>query len=380
MSDTEKINEVKYLIVHLSKNNKMIFGSILLIFGLFFSGCTPEMQYRVNTDDFREKGWLELRETFNGDLSPYVRIRREIMSTPEVSRFVEKHGFPDYYKSPKFGQGYFSSYAYLKESMIYDFDMSYYKMRLIDKYHYSKVKDTLPAKVLEKFIQVEKEQIKNKENIKPKQEKLKIIGTGTGFFISNSGYLLTNEHVISGSSRVSLYINGEIIESEVIMSDSYNDIALLKANIKSNAIPLSESNVNKGASVSAFGYPLLTLQGNELKVTFGNINSLSGIKEDFRFYQIDTPIQPGNSGGPLINKFGEVVAIVSSTLSQDYTLKNSGVLNQNVNYAIKIDYSLPILKQFNVQTQELRNKVKMDTEQLVKKIENSVVIVISQGY
>ena len=211
------------------------------------------------------------------------------------------------------------------------------------------------------------------------QPKLHILGTGSGFFISNDGFIITNEHVVSKAKRVSIFINKKIIECEVIMADAFNDIALLKANIKSKPIPISSSTTNKGASVSTFGYPLPTLQGNELKITFGHINALSGIKGDFRYYQIDTPIQPGNSGGPLINKYGEVIGIVSAALSQNYTLKNAGVLNQNVNYAIKIGYVQPILKQFHVNTKNLKHKIKKDTEQLVKEVEKSVIIIVSEG-
>ncbi len=221
---------------------------------------------------------------------------------------------------------------------------------------------------------------KQKENLeKNYRPKLHILGTGSGFFVSNDGFIITNEHVVSKAKKVSIFLNKKIIECEIIMTDAFNDIALLKANIKSKPIPISSSTINKGASVSAFGYPLLTLQGNELKVTFGHINALSGIKGDFRYFQIDTPIQPGNSGGPLINKYGKVIGIVSATLSQNYTLKNAGVLNQNVNYAIKIDYVQPILKQFHVNTKKLKHKIEKDTEQLVKEIEKSVVIIVSEG-
>jgi S1-C subfamily serine protease len=247
---------------------------------------------------------------------------------------------------------------------------------------YPNLENTLRSKIAKNTTnEIAQTPPKNENKKQNKQTNgLKIIGTGTGFFVSKDGYVITNEHVISKARRVSLFINKEIVECEIVMSDAYNDIVLLKANIKSNAIPMATTTTNKGASVSAFGYPLLTLQGNELKTTFGHINSLSGIKGDFRYYQIDTPIQPGNSGGPLINKYGEVIGIVSAALSQNYTLKNAGVLNQNVNYAIKIDYAQPMLKQFNVNTKNLHKKTKMDTEQLVKNLEDSVVIVVSEGY
>lgn len=238
----------------------------------------------------------------------------------------------------------------------------------------------LKEKIVKKDVS-QKPIVKRKPNNTNKEEsKLNIIGTGTGFFVSNDGYILTNEHVVKNAKRVSVYINKKTYDAEIIMTDSYNDIALLKTNIKNKAISLSNTNQNKGSSVSAFGYPLLGMQGNELKTTFGHINSLSGLRGDFRYYQIDTPIQPGNSGGPLINKYGEVIGIVSAALSQEATMKNAGVLNQNVNYAIKIDYATPMLKQYNVKTITKTNKRKLDTERLVKDIEDSVAIIVTEGY
>ncbi len=71
------------------------------------------------------------------------------------------------------------------------------------------------------------------------------------------------------------------------------------------------------------------------------MNALSGIKGDVRFFQVDIPVQLGNSGGPLINQRGEVIGIVTATLDEFVALAQSGSLPQNVNYAVKSTYVWP---------------------------------------
>ena len=70
---------------------------------------------------------------------------------------------------------------------------------------------------------------------------------------------------------------------------------------------------------------------------------MSGLQDDTRLMQIDVPIQPGNSGGPLINSKGQVIGIVTATLDSIVALYKSGVLPQNVNFAVKSNYVLSVI-------------------------------------
>lgn len=88
---------------------------------------------------------------------------------------------------------------------------------------------------------------------------------------------------------------------------------------------------------------MATIQGTEQKATFGHVNSLSGLSDDVRLMQIDVPVQPGNSGGPLLDEHGRVIGVVNSILDPAAALKASGSLPQNVNYATKADYLIPLL-------------------------------------
>lgn len=208
----------------------------------------------------------------------------------------------------------------------------------------------------------------------------KSVSTGTGFFISESGYLITNYHVIKNANTISIIIaNGKTIPVDVVLKDEINDIALLKAGIRSKGLKISSSNtVNKGEEVFTLGYPLIGLQGQEQKATFGRVNALSGVKGDIRYFQVDIPIQPGNSGGPLIDKNGHVVGLITAMLSQLNTLRKTGVLPQNVNYAVKSDYLIPLLAAKGIHQKNIvQHDQDIDFDELIKSTENSVVLVIA---
>ena len=172
------------------------------------------------------------------------------------------------------------------------------------------------------------------------------INTGSGFFITSSGFFITNYHVIKGSSSITLIDNfGYKHNAVVIDTNINNDIALLKVEGIFEPLAIEPSDrVLRGAEIVAIGYPNVDIQGISPKVTDGLINSLTGIKDDPRHFQISAPIQGGNSGGPLLNMSGNVIGLVSAKLSTSYALNVTGDIPQNVNYAIKSNLILDFVK------------------------------------
>jgi S1-C subfamily serine protease len=200
--------------------------------------------------------------------------------------------------------------------------------------------------------------------------------TGTGFFISNDGLVVTNYHVIENMRIINVYDPKYNVWSDVkvIRVDKDNDIALLWANRHSKALPMtSRFNMRKGEQIFTLGYPSPNLQGNQQKATFGRINSILGIADDVRYFQIDSPVQPGNSGSPVFNEDGEIVGIATVRLLGDY---------QNVNYALKIDYLFPLLASVipDVYKYDDPNaKPEPGTlPQLVERYEDSVVMIVCE--
>ncbi len=218
----------------------------------------------------------------------------------------------------------------------------------------------------------------------PKEHrKEKGFSTGTGFFVTNDGILATNYHVIEGAKEITIINPLEKKEfiASILAVDPVNDVAILKIDAQTTAVHLAGfCNVVKGDEVLTLGYPLVTIQGQEQKATFGRVNALSGVKDDLRLLQIDVPIQPGNSGGPLLNRRGEVVGVVSATLDQINALRASGALPQNVNFAVKIDYILPAIKtamkdRFPATATPASN---LEMAKIVALRESSVVLVVAK--
>jgi V8-like Glu-specific endopeptidase len=177
--------------------------------------------------------------------------------------------------------------------------------------------------------------------IKPNQpsgEAESIVSTGTGFFITEDGHLLTNHHVIKGSAQIRVRTKKGLMPAIVIRSDKAMDIALLKIVGKFPSLPLEQSGgVKLGSTVFTIGFPNPSIQGWSPKLTKGEISSLSGLRDDPNRFQISVAIQPGNSGGCLVNEYGNVVGVVVSSLNEIVALERTGSLPQSVNYAIKGD-------------------------------------------
>ena len=210
---------------------------------------------------------------------------------------------------------------------------------------------------------------------------LEIHSFGTGFFVTEDGYLLSNHHVIKGAKSIFVKSASGFVSAKVVSMDSQNDIALLKVEGRFKPLPLVASrDVKLGASVFTLGFPNPELQGVSAKLTKGEISSLSGIRDDPRQFQISVPVQPGNSGGPLIDDSGNVVGIVTARLSEAASLTSSGMLPQNVNYALKSSFVSAFLEAQNAVASRLpkpRTLSGQKLEDLVKDSEQSISMVVT---
>jgi serine protease Do len=144
--------------------------------------------------------------------------------------------------------------------------------------------------------------------------------------------LLTNAHVVDGCAgvRVSNGNDGPR-PARVVTRDATNDLAILKTNATPLKVATFRYGVRLGEDVAAFGFPLAGLLAAGGNFTLGNVTALAGLRDDSRALQISAPVQPGNSGGPLLDETGAVVGIVASKLK----FAGATDLAQNVNFAIK---------------------------------------------
>jgi S1-C subfamily serine protease len=203
--------------------------------------------------------------------------------------------------------------------------------------------------------------------------------SGTGFFITEDGYLITNEHVAGNGAQVRLVTAAGLISAKVVKVGAANDLALLRVEGKFEPLPVVASRVMKmGSTVATVGFPNIGLQGFAPKLAKGEIAALSGAQDDPRYFQISVPVQPGNSGGALVDERGNVVGVVSAKLSAAAAVATSGALPENVNYAVNSSFLLSFLESVPEVAAKLKELNTKDRrfEDVVKTAEQAAVLVL----
>ncbi|MDB6137040.1 MAG: hypothetical protein JWO94_112 [Verrucomicrobiaceae bacterium] len=163
--------------------------------------------------------------------------------------------------------------------------------------------------------------------------------TGTGFFISSEGYFVTNYHVIKAAAEIHVRMGSDDdIPATLVAQDKNADLAILKVSTARphTVLPVtSVRGVKLGATVATVGFPNPSLQGFSPKLAKGDIASLAGAGDNPGQFQISVPVQPGNSGGSLVDSKGNVVGVVCAVINQQLAYATSGQLATNVAYAVK---------------------------------------------
>ena len=178
------------------------------------------------------------------------------------------------------------------------------------------------------------EQESNNTDIDDK--KLLPAASGSGFAISKDGYILTNNHVISGCQALNIHTNGKLLPARIIAKDPINDLALIKGNFKPQTVfYINSSSPRLLDDIYVAGYPFGYAVSSSIKMTTGIISSLSGIGNNTANMQIDAAVQPGNSGGPVVDKKGNVVGVAVAKLDVQAAFENFGAIPENTNFAIK---------------------------------------------
>lgn len=172
--------------------------------------------------------------------------------------------------------------------------------------------------------------------------------TGTGFFVSPDGYVVTNYHVIEGGVQHFVKQGDVVRAAKLVVTDKVNDLALLKVAPEAEPFPYlavyGASLPAPGEDVFTIGFPDPGTLGVTPKTTKGSITSLAGIKDDPRHLQMSVQIQPGNSGGPLLNEAGQVIGVTTSVINSMKVMDEKGYVPQNVNYSVKAAHVLRLFE------------------------------------
>ncbi len=209
------------------------------------------------------------------------------------------------------------------------------------------------------------------------------LSVATGFFISDAGHLVTAWHAIKNRTRLWVILPGRRrMEAALVKSDPGRDLALLKVGAITPYLHLSHSEgVPPGMDVVAIGYPLVTVQGMNAKITRGIVNSPSGLRDDPASFQFSAEIQRGNSGGPLLGPGGTVVGVIRSKLDAMKLSQLTQDLPQNVNYATKSSVLLRFLEDVPglPGTRPLDPEAPMRPTRLYAELKDAIIPIVSSG-
>jgi TPR repeat protein len=160
--------------------------------------------------------------------------------------------------------------------------------------------------------------------------------TGTGFFVTADGYLLTSGQLAENAARIEVKTKDGAFPATVAQMDAANGVALLKISGNFSALPVASSRgITPGAKVFTIGFPVVTSENFSPEFADGKITSLTGQQNDPREFQMNVRVHSGNAGGPLIDGCGNVVGMVEGQLEDARSLQSISAQSQATNYAIK---------------------------------------------
>ena len=216
-----------------------------------------------------------------------------------------------------------------------------------------------------KFQKVEDEKkAKAKANKKNKVQ----ASSGTAFFVTKKGHVITNYHVVEGCMNKSKIIYKDIkYEAKLLAKDKYLDLALLKTELDNeHYISITNKRPRKLQRIIAAGYPLGKALSDDLKFTSGIISSLKGLEDDSTRIQVDAALNPGNSGGPIVDeKTGELIAVAVSGLDKEIT--------ESINFGIKAGSVKNFLDSNQIDIDLIVKKFSLGEIDLASILENATV-------
>lgn len=179
----------------------------------------------------------------------------------------------------------------------------------------------------------------------------RMVSSGTGFVVA-TGRVMTNQHVVQECRGLSLRTaEGAELPAWVVAADRQRDLALLAVEgnpgpplrFRAEGLP-----VRRGEGVVTYGFPLAGLLSSGPTLTTGEVSALAGLADNQRQFQISAPVQPGNSGGPLLDMGGQVVGVIVSKLNAQRIAQQTGDIPQNVNFAVKGVEAMEFLRRHGV--------------------------------
>jgi hypothetical protein len=185
--------------------------------------------------------------------------------------------------------------------------------------------------------------------------------SGSGFFVSQKGHIITNFHVIDSCDRVKVSFKGDNIDAKVLAIDKMNDLAILKSAINPDQIfSVAKEDADLLENIIIAGFPLGKSVSSSIKTSKGSITSLSGYGDNFSEFQTDAALNQGNSGGPILNQKGNIVGVAVAVFG-----KEEGI--ESFNFGIKSSTLRTFAKSngLNFQTPNVKDLSNKDLGKLI---------------
>jgi len=196
------------------------------------------------------------------------------------------------------------------------------------------------------------------------------VSSGTGIAITKKGYILTNNHVVNACKTIMVQgVDAQQSAATVEVVDPKNDLALLKTSMMFSQVAKFRSQskpVKLGEEIGVVGFPLPGILSSEPKATFGQINSVAGMQNDYSLFQFSAPIQGGNSGGPVLDSTGAVVGVVVSQASM-LVAALTGNVPQNVNFAIRGELAQIFMNSHGIKYSVAGSSDKLETDEIAER-------------
>jgi len=182
--------------------------------------------------------------------------------------------------------------------------------------------------------------------------------SGSGVVIGVQGEVLTNSHVVGNCTKITVRSSSAASAAVLVARDEKNDLAVVRSKLAlSSVVAFREGGpVRAGDAVVTLGYPLSGLLATTANLSVGNVSALAGLGDDSRYLQISAPVQPGNSGGPLLDASGHLVGIVTAKLDAVRIARFTGDVPQNVNFALKAEVARTFLDSKGIAYQTARSE------------------------
>ena len=212
------------------------------------------------------------------------------------------------------------------------------------------------------------------KNIVSKDSDPRLLGTGTGFYINETN-IVSNNHVVD---QCEYLLDENENKLNVVMVDVSNDLAILSGPATENFLSISSLPPDLGEKVYVAGYPYNSLLEG-FNFTSGNVSSIVGFKRNSSNFKITAPIQPGNSGGPILNEQSAVIGVVVARIDDEYVLESTGTLPQNINIGIKNSVLKTLLLENNIESTLKTPFFKRSQQNIAEASKNASVLIKCYG-